>query len=45
MDQITTPVRPEDYIKVYGNTLLDALKCGLANCIAFSAIRGRAGLL
>ncbi len=29
----------------FGNTLIDGFKAGLCNCIIFSCILGRAGLL
>lgn len=38
-------ISASDYILPFGNTLIGALKCSIANCVAFSAILGRAGLL
>jgi len=32
-------------VATYGNTAIGALKCSLANSIAFAAINGRGGLL
>ena len=37
--------RNNSFIMTYGNTTVGALKCALANIIAFAAILGRAGLL
>ena len=36
---------PQDLYMPFGATLTQAIKCALANCIAFSAVLGRAGPL
>jgi hypothetical protein len=41
----SVPSNAQLYLLKYRATLTDAVRCGLANSIAFSAILGRAGLL